>query len=66
VLDVGRVLNPTTARNQIEGAVVMGVGMALLEAKEYDQRFGSPINANFADYVVPVNAERFYLLMLLE
>jgi CO/xanthine dehydrogenase Mo-binding subunit len=31
VMDAGRILNPLAARNQIEGAFVMGIGMALLE-----------------------------------
>src|SRR5262249_35180908 len=31
VLDAGRILNPLAGRNQVEGAVVMGIGMALLE-----------------------------------
>jgi xanthine dehydrogenase YagR molybdenum-binding subunit len=57
VIDAGRMLNPRTARNQIEGAVVMGVGMAMLEATEYDQRSGAPINASLADYLVAVNAD---------
>ena len=39
-----------TARNQIEGAVVMGVGMALFEQTHYDPRSGAPINSNLADY----------------
>src|SRR5438034_2342107 len=54
VIDGGRMLNPRTAQNQIEGAVVMGVGMAMLEATEYDQRSGQPINNNLADYIVAV------------
>ncbi len=57
VMDVGRVVNPLTARNQIEGAIVMGVGMAMLEATEYDQRTGAPMNANLADYVMAVHAD---------
>jgi xanthine dehydrogenase YagR molybdenum-binding subunit len=57
VIDAGRMINPRTARNQIEGAVVMGVGMAMLEATEYDQRTGEPINSNLADYIVAVNAD---------
>ncbi len=44
-------------RNQIEGAVVMGIGMALLEETIYDPRNGAPINANLADYAVAVNAD---------
>lgn len=57
VIDAGRMINPKTARNQIEGAVVMGVGMAMLEATEYDQRSGAPINASLADYIVATNAD---------
>ncbi len=57
VIDGGRMINPRTARNQIEGAVVMGVGMAMLEATEYDQRSGGPINSSLADYLVAVNAD---------
>lgn len=57
VIDAGRMLNPRAARNQIEGAVVMGVGMAMLESTEYDQRTGSPVNASLADYVMAVNAD---------
>jgi xanthine dehydrogenase YagR molybdenum-binding subunit len=57
VIDAGRILNPRPARNQIEGAVVMGVGMALFEETMYDPRSGAPINNNLADYVVAVNAD---------
>lgn len=57
VIDAGRMLNPRAARNQIEGAVVMGVGMAMFENTEYDQRTGAPINANLADYVMAVHAD---------
>ncbi len=57
VIDAGRILNLKPARNQIEGAVVMGVGMALLEETTYDKRYGAPINANLADYMVCTNAD---------
>ena len=57
VIDAGRILNPLAGRNQIEGAVVMGIGMALLEHTSYDPRNGAPINSNLADYVVAVNAD---------
>jgi xanthine dehydrogenase YagR molybdenum-binding subunit len=57
VIDAGRMINPRPARNQIEGAVVMGVGMALLESTAYDPRSGAPINNNLADYLVAVNAD---------
>ncbi len=57
VIDGGRILNPLAARNQIEGAVVMGIGMALFEHTSYDPQSGAPINSNLADYVVAVNAD---------
>ncbi len=57
VIDAGHILNPKPARNQIEGAVVMGVGMALFEQTVYDPRFGVPINNNLADYIVATNAD---------
>jgi xanthine dehydrogenase YagR molybdenum-binding subunit len=57
VMDAGRILNPLAGRNQIEGAVVMGIGMALLEHTSYDRRTGAPINSNLADYVLAVNAD---------
>ncbi|MGB7040684.1 MAG: xanthine dehydrogenase family protein molybdopterin-binding subunit [Xanthobacteraceae bacterium] len=57
VIDAGRVVNPLAARNQIEGAVVMGIGMALFEGTEYDARSGAPVNANLADYIVATNAD---------
>jgi xanthine dehydrogenase YagR molybdenum-binding subunit len=57
VIDAGRMINPLAARNQIEGALVMGIGMALFEGTEYDPQNGAPMNASLADYVVPVNAD---------
>jgi xanthine dehydrogenase YagR molybdenum-binding subunit len=57
VIDAGRILNPLAARNQIEGAVVMGIGMALFEHTTYDRQTGAPINSNLADYIVAVNAD---------
>ena len=57
VIDAGRIVNPRAARNQIEGAIVMGVGMALFEQTHYDPRSGAPINSNLADYIVATNAD---------
>jgi xanthine dehydrogenase YagR molybdenum-binding subunit len=57
VIDAGRILNPLAGRNQIMGAVVMGVGMALLEHTSYDPQNGAPINSSLADYIVAVNAD---------
>jgi xanthine dehydrogenase YagR molybdenum-binding subunit len=57
VIDAGRILNPLAGRNQIEGAVVMGIGMSLFEETSYDPRNGAPINSNLADYIVSANAD---------
>jgi xanthine dehydrogenase YagR molybdenum-binding subunit len=53
----GRILNPKTAGSQIIGGVVWGVGMALHEETAYDHKFGRIMNANIAEYHVPVNAD---------
>ena len=57
VMDAGRIINPLAGRNQIEGAVVMGIGMALFEHTTYDPQNGAPINSNIADYIMAVNAD---------
>ncbi len=57
VIDAGRILNPLAGRNQVEGSVVMGIGMALFEHTTYDPQNGAPINSNLADYVMAVNAD---------
>jgi xanthine dehydrogenase YagR molybdenum-binding subunit len=57
VMDCGKVINLRAARNQIEGAVMMGIGMGMLEHTVYDQRYGSPLNANLADYLVATSAD---------
>jgi xanthine dehydrogenase YagR molybdenum-binding subunit len=57
VIDAGKIINTLAGRNQIQGAVVMGVGMALLERTEYDPQNGAPINSSMADYIVAVNAD---------
>ena len=53
----GRILNTKTATSQILGGVVWGIGMALHEETLIDQRFGRIVNANIAEYHVPVNAD---------
>ena len=53
----GRILNPTTARSQILGGVVWGIGMALEEESVLDHAFGRFMNHNLAEYHVPVNAD---------
>lgn len=56
-IDAGKIINSTTARAQVEGAIVMGLGMANFEATEYDERNAMPINNDFAEYLVPVHAD---------
>jgi xanthine dehydrogenase YagR molybdenum-binding subunit len=53
----GRILNTKTAHSQIMGAVVWGIGMALHEETLIDHEFGRIMNANIAEYHVPVNAD---------
>ena len=53
----GRILNAKTARSQILGSVVWGIGMALHEETLIDHNFGRIMNANIAEYHVPVNAD---------
>ncbi|MFL5288076.1 MAG: xanthine dehydrogenase family protein molybdopterin-binding subunit [Rhodopila sp.] len=53
----GRVLNTKTATSQIMGGVVWGIGMALHEETLIDHKFGRIMNADIAEYHVPVNAD---------
>jgi len=53
----GRILNTKTASSQIMGGVVWGIGMALHEETLIDHNFGRIMNANIAEYHVPVNAD---------
>src|SRR5581483_4033694 len=54
---VGRLMNAKTALSQLQGGIVMGVGMALTEESLLDPRYGRFANANLAEYNVPVNAD---------
>jgi xanthine dehydrogenase YagR molybdenum-binding subunit len=53
----GRILNTKTAHSQMMGGVVWGIGMALHEETVIDHAFGRVMNANIAEYHVPVNAD---------
>jgi xanthine dehydrogenase YagR molybdenum-binding subunit len=57
VVDCGRVMSPGTAASQVRGGVVWGMGAALREASEVDPRYGGFLNADLAEYVLPVNAD---------
>ncbi|WP_379091609.1 xanthine dehydrogenase family protein molybdopterin-binding subunit [Pedobacter sp. UC225_65] len=55
--DSGKIVSPKTARSQMVGGAVGGIGMALTEEAILDNRYGRYVNNNFADYHVPVNAD---------
>jgi xanthine dehydrogenase YagR molybdenum-binding subunit len=57
VQDVGRIMNEKTARSQVIGGVIFGIGAALMEATEYDKRWGNPVTRTLADYHVPVHLD---------
>ncbi|OGX87552.1 xanthine dehydrogenase family protein molybdopterin-binding subunit [Hymenobacter glacialis] len=53
----GRILNAKTARSQIIGGSIFGIGAALMEATVRDQKLARYTNASLADYHIPVNAD---------
>jgi xanthine dehydrogenase YagR molybdenum-binding subunit len=54
---VGQVLNAKTARSQLLGGIVWGIGLALLERTERDLRNGRVVTRELQDYHVPVHAD---------
>jgi carbon-monoxide dehydrogenase large subunit len=50
--DIGRAINPMLVRGQLVGGFVQGLGGALFEEFQYDER-GQPLSATFADYLIP-------------
>lgn len=57
VTGAGKILNPKTARSQIIGGNVWGIGMALTEESVVDPRFGNFVTRSLADYHVPSNLD---------
>ena len=55
--DCGRILNSKTARSQFRGGIIMGLGLALMEETQFDERNGRIMNANLSDYHVPVHLD---------
>ena len=53
----GLILNTRTAHSQLMGGMIWGIGSALHEETEIDRRSARYVNANLADYLVPVNAD---------
>lgn len=57
VFAAGRILNRKTARSQLIGGMIWGVGAALHEDAAVDPRFGSWVNGDFAEYLIPTHAD---------
>ncbi|MFP5515682.1 MAG: molybdopterin cofactor-binding domain-containing protein, partial [Alphaproteobacteria bacterium] len=53
----GRILNPKTAASQFRGAIIMGLGLALMEETQFDARNGRIMNRNLSDYHLPVHLD---------
>jgi xanthine dehydrogenase YagR molybdenum-binding subunit len=55
--DCGRIINPTTAASQFRGGIIMGIGLALMEETEFDERSGRIMNPSLAEYHLPVHMD---------
>jgi xanthine dehydrogenase YagR molybdenum-binding subunit len=55
--DCGRILNPKTATSQFRGGIIMGLGLALMEETQFDERNGRVMNPSLAEYHVPVHMD---------
>jgi xanthine dehydrogenase YagR molybdenum-binding subunit len=55
--DCGRIINAKTAASQFRGGIIMGVGMALMEETQFDERKGRIMNPSLAEYHVPVHMD---------
>ncbi len=55
--DCGRILNPKTATSQFRGGIIMGLGLALMEETQFDERNGRIMNPSLAEYHVPVHMD---------
>jgi len=51
--DAGRIIDPLTARSQVNGGVIMGVGFALFEERRLDPQIGLMMNPTMDDYKLP-------------
>jgi xanthine dehydrogenase YagR molybdenum-binding subunit len=55
--DCGRILNAKMAASQFRGGIVMGLGLALMEETQFDERNGRIVNPSLAEYHVPVHLD---------
>jgi xanthine dehydrogenase YagR molybdenum-binding subunit len=53
----GRILNAKTARSQMIGGMIMGMGMAMFEETVIDHNLGRIVNNDLAEYHIPVHAD---------
>ena len=56
-MDCGRILNARTASSQFRGGVIMGLGAALMEETQFDERNGRVLNVSLAEQHVPVHMD---------
>ena len=57
IFSAGRILNHKTARSQLIGGMIWGVSAALHEGAYVDPRYGSWVNADLAEYLMPTHAD---------
>lgn len=55
--DCGRILNAKTAASQFRGSIIMGLGLALMEETQFDERNGRIMNPSLAEYHIPVHMD---------
>ena len=55
--DCGRIINPKTAASQFRGGLIMGIGLALMEDTDFDERTARIMNPSLAEYHVPVHMD---------
>ena len=61
----GRIMNPRTARSQLMGGMIWGIGCALHEETEIDEHLARYVNNDLSEYLVPVNADIAQLEVIL-
>jgi xanthine dehydrogenase YagR molybdenum-binding subunit len=55
--DCGRIMNAKTASSQFRGGIIMGLGLALMEETQFDERNGRIMNPSLSEYHVPVHMD---------
>jgi xanthine dehydrogenase YagR molybdenum-binding subunit len=55
--DCGRILNAKTAASQLRGGIIMGLGLALMEETQFDERNGRIMNPSLSEYHLPVHMD---------